>query len=57
MAAANAIGSFCLVFIFGELAILVSELNVRDAILQKKMTTAKTAMSAIGMPMSEQNKI
>ena len=32
-AAANAIGSFCLVFIFGELAILVSELNVRDSIL------------------------
>jgi hypothetical protein len=36
--------------VFGELAILVNELNSRNIILEKKMTSAKTAMLTIGIP-------
>ena len=43
--------------VFGELAILVNELNSRNIILEKKMTSAKTAMLTIGIPIEQQNVI
>ena len=44
-------------YLFGELAILVQELEIRNNLLQKKMTAAKDAMLTIGIPLFDQNTI
>ena len=46
----NASGAIILANLFGELAVLVRELNSRNLALTKKMTSAKTAMRSIGIP-------
>ena len=46
----NFSGIIVLLNVFGELAILVTDLNHRNIMLEKKMTSAKTAMLTIGIP-------
>lgn len=53
----NGAGAFILANLFGELAVLVRELNSRSMYLEKKMTSAKTAMMTIGIPLEQQNLI
>lgn len=47
----NGFGAIVLANLFGELAVLVRELNSRSMYLEKKMYTAKTAMLTIGIPL------
>ena len=47
----NCAGAIVLANLFGELAVLVRELNSRSMYLEKKMTSAKTAMMTIGIPL------
>ena len=53
----NGFGAIILANLFGELAVLVKELGARNHLLQKKMTSAKTAMLTIGIPVPQQNLI
>ena len=53
----NGFGAIVLANLFGELAVLVRELNSRSMYLEKKMYTAKTAMLTIGIPLEQQNLI
>ena len=46
----NGLGAIILANLFGELAVLVRELNQRNLSLTKKMTTAKISMRTIGIP-------
>ena len=53
----NGFGAIILANLFGELAVLVRELDIRHIQLQKKQTAAKTAMLTIGIPFDQQNYI
>jgi len=53
----NGFGAIVLANLFGELAVLVRELGARNMALEKKMTSAKTAMRTIGIPVEQQNLI
>jgi len=53
----NGFGAIILANLFGELAVLVRELGARNITLEKKMTSAKTAMRTIGIPVEQQNLI
>lgn len=52
-ALANGLGAIILANLFGELAVLVQELGARNITLEKKMTSAKTAMRTIGIPLDQ----
>ena len=49
----NGFGAIILANLFGELAVLVRELGARNITLEKKMTSAKTAMRTIGIPVEQ----
>ena len=51
------LGAIMLANLFGELAVLVRELNEKQAKQQKKVDIAKTVMKHIDYPVHQQDKI
>jgi len=54
---ADLMGAIMIANLFGELAVLVAELNQRSTEFQKKVDTANTAMQNMRLPNDIQNTV